>query len=422
MTERLLAEHSDIVDVYSTTRALSETLASVYTEADQTVQSMPDASPVKWHLAHTSWFFETFLLKPNVPGYQVYHPQFEYLFNSYYNSVGEQFSRPNRGLITRPGKHEVLDYRRYIDEHMLAFLTSPEFENSEAHAALVMLGLAHEQQHQELLVTDIQHAMSINPLRPVFTAQAPLHPEPESLEWLPLEEGLYEIGSDSQTFVFDNETPKHRVFVHACSAANRLTTNAEFIAFMEAGGYKDPLLWLSEGWAWKNAQGIEAPLYWTKRNGQWWHYSLGGFQPVDLNAPVTHISYFEANAYAAWANARLLTEFEWEILAQRHAEFQAEQRYNSNILAPTALGKKPSDQQWFNVLWQWTASQYLPYPGFDVADGAVGEYNGKFMSNQFVLRGGSCATPPNHIRPTYRNFFPATTRWQFSGIRIARDD
>ncbi len=419
MTAPLRTGLSSLMSPYEQTRQLSERLASVYSEADQTIQSMPDASPVKWHLAHTSWFFETFLLKPNLENYRVFHPSYEYLFNSYYNSVGDQYYRPNRGLISRPGKEEVLAYRQRVDLGMAELLATLEFDDRKDLQTLVQLGLAHEQQHQELLVTDIQHALSFNPMHPVITKAPDLFPEATELQWISIGEDLYEIGSDTAGFCFDNETPKHKVYVHSFSAANRLTTNREYIAFIESGGYDDPLLWLSEGWAWKSEQQIRAPLYWKSQDGEWWHYSLSGYHPVDLNAPVTHVSYFEATAFAQWAGYRLLTEFEWEVLARLHPNIH--EQYDPGILRPQPLKNANDDIQLFNQLWQWTGSQYLPYPGFKIPQGAVGEYNGKFMSNQFVLRGGSCVTPPMHIRATYRNFFPATARWQYSGIRIAHD-
>ena len=413
--DSLLMKHS-----YDQVRRLSETLASPYSEADQTVQSMPDASPLKWHLAHTTWFFETFILKPMVSNYKVFNPKYEYLFNSYYNSVGSQFPRSNRGLITRPGKEEVLEYRGYVDAAMHSVLEERSDRLDRRLVQLLELGLAHEQQHQELMVTDIQHAMSFNPLYPKVTDNPKVFEAPAELGWVSVAEGLYEVGNANEAFCFDNETPRHKVYLHSFRAADRLVTNSEYIRFIKAGGYQDPLLWLSEGWAWKSEHQIEAPLYWQQSEGEWQAYSLAGLQALDPNAPVRHVSYFEANAYAQWANARLLTEFEWEVLASSHPEIV--DQYDPAVLATKPAQANAKDIQLFNQLWQWTASQYLPYPGFEVQEGAVGEYNGKFMSNQFVLRGGSFVTPPSHVRTTYRNFFPATTRWQFTGIRIARND
>jgi len=421
MTARLKDDTAQsLLSSYQLVRHLTEKLAAPFSEADQTVQSMPDASPVKWHLAHTSWFFETFLLKNYFAGYKPFNEKFEYLFNSYYNSVGEQYSRPHRGLITRPGKAEVLAYRHYVDDHMeLLFLDASE-EQNQVMSSLVLLGLSHEQQHQELLVTDVQHAMSFNPLFPVITQKVPHFEQVAPVQWHPFEGGLVEIGHDGDGFSFDNESPRHQVFVYPFKIADRLTTNAEYLAFMNDGGYDDPLLWLSEGWAWKNTNQITAPMYWLKIEGEWHHYSLGGLQPIDLNAPVCHVSLFEALAYAQWTGSRLATEFEWEVAAKQQNIVQG---FHSNSLQPApVLPSSNSLDQIFNTLWQWTQSQYLPYPGYKPEAGAVGEYNGKFMSNQFVLRGGSCATPPDHIRATYRNFFPASTRWQFTGIRIAQDD
>ncbi len=419
MTAHLMEQPTAAILDFHRVRQDSERLAEPYSEADQTIQSMPDASPVKWHLAHTTWFFETFLLKPFLPEYRVFDPHYEVLFNSYYNSVGEQFPRPQRGLISRPGKDEVLRYRQYVNQQMDQLLASAPATLQQTLAPLLELGLHHEQQHQELLVTDIQHALSINPLNPVITKPVDPFPPASALNWVSVEEGLYEVGFRGRGFSFDNELPRHQVYLYGFSAADRLITNAEFQAFMLDGGYDNPLYWLSEGWAWKQQQAIQAPLYWKARNGDWFHYSLAGLTPVDPNAPVTHVSFFEANAYANWASARLLTEFEWEVLAQVEPVIQ--HTYNPDQLQP-APAPRTAVQQLYNCLWQWTGSQYLPYPGFKTPEGAVGEYNGKFMSNQFVLRGGSCATPPNHVRDSYRNFFPATARWQFTGIRIAKDD
>ena len=417
---------------YTAVRQLTETLTKPFSEADQTAQSMPDASPVKWHLAHTSWFFETFLLKPYLPAYQPFDPAFEYLFNSYYNSVGEQFSRIQRGLITRPGAVEVLAYRHYVDDHMTQLLTQLAADKVDRLGSLLQLGLAHEQQHQELLITDIAHLFSINPLHPRVTEPVQAFAPVADLGWWHFEGGLVEIGhapvghapvdhapvGDQSGFSYDNESPRHQVRLYPFALADRLISNGEYCAFMDAGGYDNPLHWLSEGWAWKCREQITEPLYWLRRNNQWWQYGLAGLQPLDRHAPVRHISLFEAMAYAQWRDCRLATEFEWE-----HAAAGVE--LGDPVYDPDSLAPQPNAQaqhQLYNCLWQWTQSQYLAYPGYKPQAGAVGEYNGKFMSNQFILRGGSCVTPPNHIRATYRNFFPATTRWQFSGIRIAKDD
>ena len=421
MTVSCLESTSALAQEYLQVRQDSEKLAAPFTEADQTVQSMPDASPIKWHLAHTSWFFETFVLKQFQRDYSPFNEQFEYLFNSYYNSVGAQFTRANRGLISRPGKEEVVEYRHFVDDAMLQLLESFENDYPQDFVALMELGLAHEQQHQELLVTDIQHALSMNPIPQKITQPAAPFPETPVMDWLGVDEGLYQVGYDGHDFCFDNEMPNHKVYLPSFRVSNRLITNGEYLAFMNDNGYDNANVWLSEGWAWKNNENIHAPLYWQKHGNVWVTTSLSGMQALDLNAPVMHISFFEANAFATWAGARLATEFEWEVIAQSYPEIDA--HINPSVLKPQPLvPSKNQMHQLFNTLWQWTASQYLPYPGFKVADGAVGEYNGKFMSNQFVLRGGSCASPLNHIRATYRNFFPATARWQYTGIRLVKND
>ncbi|MEJ2045653.1 MAG: ergothioneine biosynthesis protein EgtB [Reinekea sp.] len=418
MTASLIDAPTSLNTEYLRVRNNTEQLAEPYSEADQTVQSMTDASPVKWHLAHTTWFFETFLLKPNLADYQPFNEQFEYLFNSYYNSVGQQYPRANRGLITRPGKDEVLAYRSHVDKAMQALFQSAEYALIEP---LVTLGLAHEQQHQELLVTDVQHAMSFNPLHPQITEVPPAYGEPATLGWYKLGEGIYDIGNNDDAFCFDNETPQHKHYIHAFSLADRLITNREYLQFMRDGGYENPLLWLSEGWAWKQLQQIDCPLYWQFHDRQWSQLSLAGCVPLDMNAPVRHVSFFEAAAFALWSGSRLPTEFEWEVASRLNHQVPdlVEHRFLQPI--PGHIDQQPF-KQLFNTLWQWTGSQYLPYPGFKAPNGAVGEYNGKFMSNQFVLRGGSAVTPNGHIRASYRNFFPAHTRWQFTGIRIAKDD
>jgi ergothioneine biosynthesis protein EgtB len=421
MTVSCLESLSALAQGYLQVRRDSERLAAPFTEADQTVQSMPDASPMKWHLAHTSWFFETFVLKQYQRDYSPYNEQFKYLFNSYYNGVGTPFARANRGVISRPGKEEVVEYRHYVDEAILQLFESFENDYPQGFVALVELGLAHEQQHQELLVTDIQHAFSMNPIPQQITQPATPFPQTPAMGWLGIDEGLYQVGHEGDDFCFDNEMPKHKVYLQSFRVSNRLITNGEYLAFMNDNGYENSNLWLSEGWAWKNNENIHAPLYWRMHENVWVTTSLSGMQALDLNAPVMHISFFEANAFATWANARLATEFEWEVVSQLHPKIDT--HINPSVLKPQPLvPSKNQMHQLFNTLWQWTASQYMPYPGFEIADGAVGEYNGKFMSNQFVLRGGSCASPLNHIRATYRNFFPATARWQFTGIRLVKND
>jgi len=376
---------------YPEVRAATAALAAPLSPEDCALQSMPDASPVKWHLAHTTWFFETFVLDRYANGHRAFHPAFRFLFNSYYNTIGEQFPRAQRGLVSRPGLDDVLRYCEHVDEGMRALLAGATL-NDEA-LGLVELGLHHEQQHQELILTDVKHLLSLNPLAPAYGERAP-HPAaaPAPLEWRPCGGCIAEFGHDGAGFCFDNELPHHRQLLVPFELASRPATNGEYLAFVEDGGYRRPELWLSEGWAAVNAQDWRAPLYWRKRDGAWREFTLAGEGPLDASRPVTHLSHFEADAFARWSGARLPTEFEWEHAAEGEGQ-----------------------------VWEWTSSSYGPYPGYRPAAGAVGEYNGKFMSNQYVLRGGSCATPAGHARRSYRNFFPSGARWQFSGVRLARD-
>jgi ergothioneine biosynthesis protein EgtB len=388
---------TDLARRYGAVRRRSQLLAEPLSAEDCGAQSMPDASPVKWHLAHTTWFFETFLLEPYEPSFQPFHPSFRFLFNSYYNGIGARHPRPQRGLLTRPSLAEVLAYRADVDARMARLAGDARL------ADLVTLGLQHEEQHQELILTDVKHLLSHNAMAPVYSPQAPLAPisplGAEPLRWLRFDGGLADIGHAGEGFCFDNELPRHRVHLQPFALASRLVTNGEYLAFIDAGGYRDPALWLSEGWDMVQGQGIEHPLYWRRgEDGAWREFTLRGLQALDLNAPVAHVSLFEADAYARWAGARLPLEAEWE-----HAAASGE-----------------GIEQLLDCCWQWTASSYAPYPGYAPAAGALGEYNGKFMVNQYVLRGGSVATPPGHTRVSYRNFFPASSRWQFSGIRLAR--
>jgi ergothioneine biosynthesis protein EgtB len=399
---------------------MTERLAEPLSPEDCQVQSMPDASPVKWHLAHTSWFFETFLLTPHLPGYVVFHPSFNYLFNSYYNAVGQRHPRPRRGLLTRPGLEEVSAYRTAVDAALGRYLESLGEKPPASIEAVIELGLNHEQQHQELILTDIKHTMAQNPLRPAYReGAAPISDrEAPPLEWRSLPGGLHWIGHNGQGFSFDNEGPRHRVYLEEFELASRPVTNGDFLAFIEDGGYSRPEIWLSDGWNCASAQGWEAPLYWERCDGSWWMMTLGGFRPVVWSEPVCHVSYYEADAYARWAGARLPTEAEWET-AVREEEVRGN-FLESGILHPRTSPDGTGLAQCFGDVWEWTQSPYTPYPGMQPAAGALGEYNAKFMCNQIVLRGGSCATPGTHIRPTYRNFFPPEARWQFSGIRLAR--
>lgn len=395
-----LAPSSDWALRYSTVRSRSVALVAPLSAEDCCAQSMPDASPAKWHLAHTTWFFETFVLETHEPGFVPFQPAFRVLFNSYYNGVGAKHPRPQRGLLTRPALDEVLAYRADVDARMAQLLAN--VQQTPALCALIALGLQHEQQHQELMLTDIQHLLSCNPLLPAYAAatEQVAPSTTTALTWRRYEAGLTEMGHGGEGFAFDNESPRHRVYLHPYALAARLVTQAEFAAFVDAGGYHNPLLWLAEGWDWRVAHGIEHPLYWQRSEGAWHTFTLAGQRPLQGNQPVVHLSYYEADAYARWAGARLPTEAEWEHAAAQDAAHLA---------------------QLFGVAWQWTQSSYAPYPGFAAAAGAVGEYNGKFMVNQYVLRGSSSATPQGHERLSYRNFFPASARWQFAGLRLARN-
>jgi len=414
-----------LAERYDGVRAASLALASPLSDEDCAIQSMPDASPVKWHLAHTSWFFETFVLEPNVAGYRAFDPAYRMLFNSYYNAVGEKHPRPQRGLLSRPSRAEVVAYRAHVDAAMLSLLRKPEGALSAELASLVVLGMNHEQQHQELIFTDVLHMLSHNPMRPAYRidgASDDARPAP-ALTWIDFDAGLREIGNCGDGFAFDNETPRHRVYLEGFALASRPVCNAEFLAFIADGGYRRPDLWLSEGWDWVNAHGVGAPMYWQLDGSRWQQFTLRGMRMLDLDAPVCHVSLFEADAYARWAGARLPTEAEWETAAADVAIEGNFQEAGALLPRVAAGGKRAggAPTQMYGDVWQWTQSAYSPYPGYRPAPGAVGEYNGKFMCNQFVLRGASFATPRSHARESYRNFFPATARWQFSGFRLARD-
>ena len=407
---------------FSVVRHATEALVASLSAEDCALQSMPDCSPAKWHLAHTSWFFETFILAPTLPHYRAFNPAFRVLFNSYYQTIGEQYARPRRSLLTRPGLEEVMQYRQHIDEQMNELLQQPALISNEL-ATAIELGLNHEQQHQELILTDIKYLFSFNPMHPVYQAgHADDSNSAAKLEWLNFSGGLVTLGHNGDGFAFDNEGPAHKVFLAPFKFASRTVTNAEYLAFVDARGYERPEFWLSEGWNKVRAEGWRHPLYWERHDNQWFVHTLNGFVPLNLNEPVCHVSHFEADAYARFADARLPTEFEWEMAASRaeiEGTFVDEKRFHPS--PAHELNANATPNQMFGNTWEWTASAYLPYPGFRVSTGALGEYNGKFMSNQMVLRGGSCATPQSHIRATYRNFFPPDARWQFSGIRLAKD-
>jgi ergothioneine biosynthesis protein EgtB len=397
------------------------------TPEDCQVQSMPEASPTKWHLAHTTWFFEQFVLGAHSPGYRLFHGDFSFLFNSYYNTVGPRHERPKRGVLTRPPLAEVERYREHVDRGIADLLGSAEATTLARVRPLLEIGLNHEQQHQELILTDIKHLLWSNPLRPAYSPPlgvggmpVALHRHgPDAPHWRRISEGLYWIGHEGDSLAYDNESPRHRVFLNAFEIASRPVTCAEYLRFMDDGSYTDPRWWLDEGWATLQRESWRAPMYWEQEGANWRAFTLAGIRDIDPHEPVCHISFFEADAYARWTGARLPTEAEWEVACR-------EQPVSGNFLesgrfhpAPTAVGCEM--QQAFGGIWEWTQSPYTPYPGYQPPEGALGEYNGKFMCNQHVLRGGSCATPESHVRSTYRNFFPAATRWQFAGLRLARD-
>jgi ergothioneine biosynthesis protein EgtB len=409
-----------LLDKYRAVRRRTETLCEPLATEDYVVQSMPDASPVKWHLAHTTWFFETFVLAPFVTGYRPFHPQFSVLFNSYYTTVGPRWPRTERGLLSRPTVNEVYRYRAYVDKHVTELLQSTS-HTAEVEGRM-LLGVNHEQQHQELILTDLKHAWAANPLHPVYRAPMPDCGQPPLGSWLSFSEGLAWIGHDGGGFAFDNENPRHRTFLNGFQLANRLVTNEEYLAFVADGGYDRPELWLSDGWASRQTRGWTAPLYWEQHGTGWSAFTLGGQQPLVPAEPVCHVSYYEADAYARWAGARLPSESEWEAAADTSAlggHFLDSGRFHP-AAKPAADDTGPLFHLYGNV-WQWTASPYVGYPGYRPPSGALGEYNAKFTCNQFVLRGASCATPRSHARPTYRNFFPPEARWQFTGLRLARD-
>ncbi len=421
-------------------RRFSETLAAPLTPEDCTVQSMPDASPTKWHLAHTTWFFETFLLERQ-PGYEVFDSMFRTLFNSYYNGVGEQFPRPRRGLLSRPTLDEVLDYRHHLDGAMAVLMELDETVDARTRQ-VVEIGLHHEQQHQELILTDIKHVFGQNPLRPAYQRSSravasgwignghdnSFVRSATSPDWVEFDEGTYSIGHGGTDFAYDNESPRHRIFLESFALASSPVTCGEWLHFIEDGGYLRPDHWLSLGWSTVCEQKWNAPLYWFSWEDQWWLHTLAGSRPVDPDEPICHVSYFEADAFARWAGYRLPTEAEWEVAAAGQPQtgnFVDTLLSADRALHPSAVSagtpRPRTLHQLYGDVWEWTSSPYTPYPGYRAPDGALGEYNRKFMCNQYTLRGGSCATPSTHIRPTYRNFFPPEARWQFTGIRLARD-
>lgn len=414
--------YSSLFSLYWGARQRTQLLVSGLSAEDMTVQTMPDVSPTKWHLAHTTWFWECFVLRQHLDGYQEYSPEFNYLFNSYYEQVGARHARPERGFLTRPSLADVLAYRAHVDAAMERLLSGhQEFDFAQVEA-LVELGVAHEEQHQELLVTDIKHVLSKHPFSPLaWPADTLGGNELPDLHWHAFDAGLYMFGHDGDSFHFDNEGPRHKAWLEAFALASRPVSNGEYLEFMADGGYDTAPLWLSEGWATVNERGWCAPLYWRQRDGEWFEFTLGGERRIDPAAPVTHLSYFEASAFAEWAGARLPEEREWELAAASHDPGRAEALSPERAPHPRSQPDHDGYSQLFGGVWEWTRSAYSAYPRYRPAAGAVGEYNGKFMCGQFVLRGGSCATPPGHVRASYRNFFPPDARWQFSGLRLAKD-
>ena len=412
---------SGLLARFRSTRGFTSKICEPLQTEDFVIQSMPDVSPTRWHIAHTTWFFETFLLKPHLPGYTSSNDAFEYLFNSYYNTVGEQFPRAKRGLLSRPSVQEVWDYRKSIDdavEKVLSSEVTPEIQQ------IVEIGLQHEQQHQELMLTDIKHVLSCNPLHPQYRARSTSTANETQVSWYPFAGGVRVVGFDEAgvrpNFCFDNELPRHETMLQDFYLQDRLVSNREYIEFIKARGYQRPELWLSMGWATVQKNQWQAPMYWVGESDDRHEFTLSGLKPLDLDAPVCHVSFFEADAFARWSGHRLPTEFEWENAA---TSMPIEGNFADSLnFQPAGASdtNEPKLRQLFGDVWEWTSSPYTAYPGYQPPEGALGEYNGKFMCNQYVLRGGSCVTSQSHIRPTYRNFFPPDARWQFSGIRLAK--
>ncbi|MGE0081972.1 MAG: ergothioneine biosynthesis protein EgtB [Thiohalomonadaceae bacterium] len=408
--ERWLARYEEV-------RHESEHLCRPLAIEDYVVQAMTEVSPPKWHLAHTSWFFETLLLKPFLPGYKCFHPQFAELFNSYYRTLGDPFPRPRRGVLSRPTVAEVYRYRSHVDAAVSHLVESVDSAELAAVVEVLELGLHHEQQHQELLLMDVKYNFAANPLRPAYhDAPAPAPPEAAPLAWVDFPGGIVELGADGEGFAYDNERPRHVAALAPYKLASRLVTNGEFSEFIADDGYRRPELWLADGWTTITTQGWTAPLYWERRDGEWWHMTLGGMRRVEPHEPVCHVSFYEADAFATWCGKRLPTEAEWETAADGL-------RVAGNLYETGWLHPRPARDegltQMFGDVWEWTSSSYGPYPGYRRAPGPLGEYNGKFMSNQRVLRGGACVTPASHLRATYRNYFYPHDRWQFAGLRLA---
>jgi ergothioneine biosynthesis protein EgtB len=407
------------ITAFTQIRKQTEFLCAPLESDDFQVQSVVDTSPPKWHLAHITWFFETFLLKPFLPHYQPLDPRYEQLFNSYYNTVGPFHPRAQRHTLSRPTVEQVYEYRAHVDHHMAALIDRCAPEVHKTVDERLILGLNHEQQHQELLLMDIKRNFFANPLYPAYSPRRETaRCDPVALRWLEFPGGIREMGHASRSFAFDNEQPRHKVFMREFQLGSRPVTNGEYLEFIESGGYRAPALWLSDGWSALRERNWRAPLYWVELEGVWHEFTLGGLRPLNLHEPVCHVSYYEADAYARWREARLPTEAEWEAAA-------GSEPVTGNFADSTLYHPQPAagdhDQQWFGDVWEWTSSSYSPYPGYRAMPGALGEYNGKFMANQYVLRGGCCATPASHMRVTYRNFFYAHDRWPYTGIRLALD-
>jgi ergothioneine biosynthesis protein EgtB len=410
---------SKLAERYRRVRSATEMACATLSPEDMVVQSMPDASPAKWHLAHTTWFFETFVLShPSLGGHQSFHSEFNFLFNSYYEVVGSRHPRALRGLLTRPGVDEVKRYREHVDREMMKLL--PRLDLTNDLTGIVEIGLNHEQQHLELLLTDIKHLFSRNPLRPSYRElPMPSNRAIAPMKWSRFKEGVYSIGHAGDTFSFDNERPRHRIFLEPFEIGTRPVSCGEYLAFMDNNGYGRPDLWLADGWSVCQREGWQAPLYWERHGDCWKSFTLGGLRAIAVNEPVLHVNFYEADAYARWADSRLPTEMEWEVACSASGVSPT----GDSSFEPCRLHPAPMTDDgvgFFDDVWVWTQSAYSPYPGFKPAAGAIGEYNGKFMCNQFVLRGGSCLTPRSHLRATYRNFFPPEARWQFTGLRLAR--
>jgi ergothioneine biosynthesis protein EgtB len=413
----LLHSPSILAD-YERVRKMTEELCDPLQVEDYVIQTMPDVSPTKWHLAHTTWFFEHFILTPNLPNYRPFHPQFTYLFNSYYNSVGDRQPRAKRGNLSRPTLTDILEYRHYVDNYMIKLLEPLDDVQIREFRPTLELGIHHEQQHQELILTDIKHVFASNPLHPIYRKSNGI-PESQAspLNWILIPENIYPIGHPGGQFGYDNEFPSHKVFLSAFQIASRLMTNSEYLAFIEDNGYARPELWLSDGWDTVCREKWNAPLYWEKNDNEWHHMTLSGFKKIAGNEPVCHVSFYEADAFARWKGKRLLTEEEWETVSLKRS-LQGN-FLEQNYFQPVGSQDEPGEiLQMFGDTWEWTASPYTAYPNYKTSKGALGEYNGKFMCNQMVLRGGSCFTPQSHIRPSYRNFFPPHARWQCTGIRL----